>query len=152
MKYFDDIEEFPLWNWRKCTQGEENYTRIRKQLGTKKRDSVAWENLQDQHIEKFGLADDHEKILELKMQMAEMQLDYCIDKNAFLLNAIRVIEEDIKEILDRSMEGASIDDCLMALSKWMGFRLDQKVISVVEFQTYLKAYQTEAKENKRKTA
>lgn len=149
MNYYVSIDEFPLWNWRQCVEGLLNYTRINPKKGKDKNDLLAWEKLFDQNIERFGLAGDHERIIELKLELANLQCDYCIENSPFLLNRIKVLQADIKDILERAQEGATIDECLMALSKWMGFRLDQKVITVVEFNTYLKAYQAEGKQQKK---
>ena len=151
--YIQSIDELSLWNWRKCVDGKIEFTRLKKTVGTKAKDAEAWIKLLDQHIERFGLGKDHEQIINLKLELAELQCDYCIEGNAFLLNRIRMIEQDMKDIIERAQNGATVDECLMALSKWMGFHLKQKEVTVVEFNTYLEGFQKAGKQNKpQKTA
>lgn len=150
MIYINSIDELLLWNWRQCVEGKTEFTRVNIKVGTKEKDAVTWLKLQDQHIDRFGLGTDQERLMELKIELAELQCDYCIDGNDFILNRINAIEQDIIDIIEKAQEGATIDECLMALSKWIGFRVSQKEITVVEFNTYLNAFQKEGKENKPK--
>lgn len=151
--YYETIDEMPLWNWRKCTEGKTEFVRLNKKVGNKKKDADVWTFLYDENIERFGLGKDQETIYELRLRLAELQCDYCIEGNTFMLNEIRMIEQEIIDIVDRIQNGASIDECLMVLSKWMGFRINQKETTVAEFYTYLNAFQDEGKKTKQeKTA
>lgn len=148
--YYDLIDEMPLFNWEQCINGNLNYARINpKSKGKERKDLEAWETLYDQHLQRFGIGSEHQRILDKKIELAELQCEYCIDGNAFLLNRIKMLETDIKDILERTQQGMSIDECLMLLSRWLGFHLSKKQITCVEFQNYLKAYDKQAKEQKK---
>ena len=153
MRQYDLIDEMPLFNWEQCINGNINYCRIdpKSKFGNEKQDLKAWENLYDQYLKKFGLSSDHQRIIDLKNELALAQCDYCIDGNTFLLNRIRMLETDIKDILERSQQGMSIDQCLIVLSKWLKFHLDKKKITCTEFQNYLKAFTNHVSEQQKIT-
>lgn len=143
MKYYDSIDTIPLFNWRRMTDGDLKYSRINIEKGSDQKDLETFTLLMDQYYEEFGIGEDYKRVLELMVEIAKLQCEYCIDGQAFTLNRITILKEDLKEILERPVEG-TLDDCLVYLSKWLGFRLDQKAISVKEFYKYLEAYQKEA--------
>jgi hypothetical protein len=143
--YYSNIDEMPLWNWRKCVEGLLEYCRLNQKKGKGNTDLENWTRLYDQYLARFGLAKDHELVIEKKLQLADLQLEYCENGIDFSLNKIRRLEREIEDILNRTKTGATIEECLMVLSKWMGFRLDQKVTTIMEFQTYLESYEKEAK-------
>jgi hypothetical protein len=145
VKYIESIDEMILWDWRKCLEGKHEYCRVDINKGTEQEDELFYDLLYDQYLQRFGLAKDYERILEIRVEMTEIRCEYCENGNLFLMNRVKVLEAEIEDIVKRSEEGMDTDDCLMYLSKWMGYRVDQKVITIVEFQTYLKAYEKETK-------
>lgn len=154
MKYYDSIDTITLFAWRRVTAGDLTYLRVDREKGSDEEDIAAFELLMDEYYEDFGLGEDYKRVLELMVEIAKVQCKYCIDENEFLLNRVTILKTELNDILERPVEG-TLDDCLVYLSKWLSFRLDQKAISVREFYKYLEAYKKEAqilKNEKQKAA
>lgn len=151
MRYYIEISKFPLINWRDCLGGDKSRTRIDSEKGTADEDESAWEVLHDQYIAKYGVGDDQSKLFELREELAYAQLNYVIDGNTFLLNNINRLESDILEILKRPVEG-SMDDCIIYLSKWLGYHFDQEKRTVTQFHDAMGLYKKEAEEMRKLNA
>ena len=138
-KYYDNIEDFPLWNWRKCHKDLLEYTRQNIDDGTKNEDVQAWKNIRQSYLDEFGLTPDFEHLLNLTEELALLQCDYVINDDRFLLNKIRRVEAEILAIIGRTPENDT-DSILIHLSKWMGQMLNDKIITVKMFHKMLKEY------------
>lgn len=146
-KHWGLIDEFPLFNWMKCNDGDMRYTRLILTEGTEAQDQEAWLNLYDQYIKKYGLAKLHKRMLEVMKQKATLECEFVMTKDRFKLNLIEIEEQRLKDMMANAGEGMKIEDSLVHLSKWAGYRLNPKEISVVEYFNILKQY---GKENSKK--
>jgi hypothetical protein len=104
--YYSDTEMLPLFNWRMINEKNDlTYLRLDKSKGDKKNDSKAWNVILDTYYAEFGLSEDYEVLLELKQDLAVVNCDFAISGNAFLQNKIRHLNEQIKELIERPVEG-----------------------------------------------
>lgn len=147
--YYGDIDEMPLYNWRKCNEGKVHYTRKNLEKGTKKRDHEQWEKTYDSYLAEFGLGQDYARYYELKIELAVIQCEFVETDDRFLLNRIKQLEHEIKELLERE-PGADTDTAIVHLSKWMGSLIDQKKVTVRMFYKMLNEQQKEAEALKKK--
>lgn len=133
-KYFNSIDEIPLWNWWKIREGKYEYSRTEMKQGSEREDIEAFIRINDSYLNEFGFTKDEEKIIELKKELALLQCDYVITGDNFLRNNIRRLEVELEEMLNRD-EGAGIDreEFLIHMEKWIGFRLEPKVITARYF-------------------
>jgi hypothetical protein len=146
-KYWESIDDFPLFNWMKCNDSELQYTRKDLNFGDDAKDADAWMNLWDQYIRKYGLTKLHERMLKVMKEKAILECEYVISKDRFKLNLIEIEEQRLKDMMANAGEGMKIEESLVHLSKWAGYRLNPKEISVVEYFNILKQY---GKENTKK--
>lgn len=140
--HYDTIAKFPLWNWRQCLDGDYTFTRLDPDKGDDVADFLAWEKLYNEYLAQYGLGEDQNRIFELKIDLAMAQMDYVMDGNTFLLNNIKRLQRELKEILEKPVEGG-FDECLVYLSKWLGYHFDQKIRTVTEFHSSMNMYQKE---------
>ena len=146
--YYDDIDEFPWWNWKRCQKGKKEYTRKDINKGTEEEDLKAWEKIYDGYLEEFGLGKDYEYYFELRMEKAMLECRLVLEGNLFLQNRINVLELKIIEILDRG-ESQGDNKVLVYLSKWMSTIIQEKTTSVKMVYQMLEAYQQEAEQAKK---
>ncbi len=140
--YFTDLSEFPLFNWIKCSDGEVIYTRtdVDPEAAEVENDTEAWQNLYDQYIKKYGLSKLYKKLLSLMREKALMECIFVETRDRFKLTLIEVKETELKSALENNGQGMSIDQALVHLSKWIGYRLNPKEITVVEYFNILEQY------------
>ncbi len=141
--YYTDTEYFPLLNWRMVNDKSDfTFLRIDKTKGTEKNDSKAWQLVLDTYYAEFGLSEDYEVLIELKMDLAIIQNDYAITGDMFLQNKIRHLAEQVKELIERPVEG-DLMSAINSISKWQGYRINQKEMSTNEFMYLLRDFKKE---------
>ena len=138
---YKSIDEIPLYNWNKITSGEIEY--IKKNLNEKLSDkklNIAYEILNDDYLDKKGLGLNYKRILDLMKKKAIAECDFAITKNTFKLTEIELYEYQISEKLKDDKNGMSIEKTLVYLSKWLGYRIDSKQITLSEYYIIIEEY------------
>jgi hypothetical protein len=132
----------PCWNWFKVhEEGNFNYLykldnyKIIPKYATS--DTIEkWHNLYQQYIDDIGVNDNYIDYLRLVKRLVIAKCDYAITKDRFLLNEIRMLETDIEETKTDG-KPVTFGETTAVLSKYLGFRLDVKQISVLEYYNYI---------------
>jgi hypothetical protein len=141
-KYYQSIEEIPLFNWQKCLEGDVKYVNLET-----KEDSCnqeAFTKLYDSFLQKRGVNKEYKKYLDILKKKAMLQCEFLITKDNFKLTQIEIEDAKIVSLQKTSEEGLSIDKTLIYLGKWLGYRLDWKIISVSEFYSILEEYEKQS--------
>jgi hypothetical protein len=139
--FYESIEEIPLYNWAKINEG--NLKFILLKIDTEVNElqlSEAWEKLYDDYIVKRGLSKHYQKLLTLMKQKTVLECDYIITGELFKLTEIEIQEEKLREMIQKDAVDISIEKTLIYLSKWIGYRLDWKVITLNEYYLILEEY------------
>ena len=134
-KYYTHIEDCTVYAWTKAIDGD--LTHLRLDGGSELEDSEAWDKVYDSYIVEIGLGKDYNNLLELKTELAETQLDYVIENNRMIINRINALEVEILEILNRKSEGGDMTSTLIMISKWLGYKVDQRNTTVKELYKML---------------
>jgi hypothetical protein len=145
--YYLDID-IPLYNWLKIQSGDLEFSRTELENGTKEKDLESVDSIKESYYKEFGISNEYIRILELYKDIAEAKLDWIIENNDFILNRIRHLEAELKDILERPVEG-DVETTLIHLSKWIGYRIDKKETTVREFYKMVKLYTAEAEARKK---
>lgn len=140
MNYYVDISEITVDRWSKCSNGELKYTRIDLEIGTPEDDLKAWEQLNQNYTETFGISAQHARILQLSKRLTMLELEVIISNDNFLLNEIREIKDELEDIFKVNNIKLDFNKVLITLSKYMGFRLKPTETTVFEFYTILDNY------------
>lgn len=141
MSYYTSIEELPLYNWEKCQNGDLTYTRIDNEETSYELDMKSWEILNYEYMERFGISRHHRRYLELQKRLLLLQMEVLETGNRFLNNKIRQVTDEITNIFkEEKGKGMNIDQSLVYLSKFMGFRLDKRTMKTLEYFTLLNEY------------
>lgn len=134
---FDDI---PLYNWIKCTQGNFEYVLLAQEEIDLKECEQQFNSIFDEYIKNNGLSKTYIRLLELVKKKALLEVDFVITQDEFLLTKIEVCKADIESMKKSQERGISIQETLVILSKYMGYRLDWKVITKSEYDMILQQY------------
>ncbi len=118
------------------------YLRVDKAKGSDSEDIKAWELALDTYYKEFGLSDEYDILLELKLDLAVVHNDFAISGNLFLQNKMRHLQESIDEIINRKVDG-NLSSAINSISKWCGFRINQKEVSTNEFFSLLGDFKKE---------
>lgn len=142
MSYYDSIDTMPIFNWDKCQQGDLTFTRIDDKDVSEHLDAKAWQLLNYEYMEVFGISRSHTKYLMLQKQLICLELELIETGDKFIKNKIRQVREDLQILFveDEGKKGMTIDQSMIYLSKFMGFRLDKRSMSVKEYFTLLNEY------------
>ena len=103
-------------------------------------DVEQWQRVYDQYIEKYGLSELYQKLLETMRKKALIELDFVETRDRFKITEISILEEKLKNMVNNNGKGMSIDQSLVHLSKWLGYRVDIFKTTVAEYFTLLKEY------------
>lgn len=142
MSYYASIDTMPIFNWDKCQQGDLTFTRIDDKDVSEQLDAKAWQLLNYEYMEVFGISRSHTKYLMLQKQLICLELELIETGDKFIKNRIRQVRDELQILFveDEGKKGMTIDQSMIYLSKFMGFRLDKRSMSVKEYFTLLNEY------------
>lgn len=126
----------------KCNEGDLRYTRkeITQEIEPNEDDSKAWERIYDQYIQKYGLSKLYKKLLNLMREKALLECTFVMTRDRFKLTQIELKEAELRGAMANNGNGMTIEEALVYLSKWIGYRLNPKEITVVEYFNILAQY------------
>ena len=149
MSYYTDIEDFPLYNWRKIQEKSLiQYTRKDIEKGNVKNDRAHWELIQDSFINEFGLSKDYKRILELQRDIALLECDLVIEDNAFLQNKIRQLTRELEELRTRGID-SDMDESIHYIESWRKIEINEHTTTVRKFYKLLRTYKKENEQRKK---
>ena len=147
--YYEDIEDFPLYNWRKI-QEKNLFKFVRRDVkeGTAKEDKEYWVKIQDSFLAEFGLTKEYERIIELQIDIAILECDLVINDTPFLQNKIRHLNAELEELRNRGVDN-DMDDTIHYVETWRKIEINEKTTTVRKFFKLLRTYKKESDERKK---
>lgn len=148
--YYEDIEDFPLYNWRKIQEkGLIEYARKDLSKGSVDYDKKFWVKIQDSFLAEFGLSKEYERILELQLDIAELECDLVINDTPFLQNKIRHLNNELEELRNRGVE-CDMDECIHYIEIWRKIEVNELTMNVRKFFKLLRTYKEDSKTRRKK--
>lgn len=144
--YYTDIDEIPLYAYRKAIAGDFTYLRLDRQQGTEEEDTEAWVLLYDSYIAAFGMGDKQEQFSELQLQLIEVNLLFAETGDRFLINEINALAEELNRLLDATDKG-SLADAVAYVMNYKRMVIDERNISAGSFLRLLDLVTKEIKQN-----
>lgn len=138
----------PMFNWTKCLNGDLKYIRKGKR-GNDHADIVYWEKMNDLYIDKFGLSKYNLRLLEQMKKLAMAELEYLATGDRFKLTLIEMETRRLEAMKSTAGTGITLEQGSVYLSKWLGYQIKLKEISVAEYFTLLKEYERYSKETEK---
>lgn len=97
-----------------------------------------WSKLYDQFIKQIGLTKDYLEYLDNVKQLAVLQMEWSIDPSPINKTNVRLKQQEIAE--KHEQKPADYAEIIAQLSKAQGYRIDPKMVSVVEFYSIIKIH------------
>jgi hypothetical protein len=117
---------------------ESNYSYLIKKRGIFGNAESAFENIQRQLVDRFGISETFAEILELKREICELECEVAITDDRFHETFIDMRKHDLEQIL--KVKGSTNEEIKVFIEKWLGFKLNLHEISVAEWFSYLKQF------------
>lgn len=140
-KYYLSVNEFPLFNWFRCHEEQYKYCRRDVNIGNESDDLKAWGIIYDDFIQKIGLGDD----FNIYLDNLKIRAEYCLEfleslkngkRNLFLINKIRMMSIKIEMFESKLVQSENSEiKMLNSVGKFLGFRVPQKEMTVIEYYT-----------------
>lgn len=132
-----DLEEMPINNWRLILEtGDLKYLFKSRKGRVSNRCIDHWDTLQQEYLDEFGIEESYKQILRLEKKLLNLNLDFVIERDRFLLNMIKITEADIKAL--KSEESVKFYEMLDHVEKYKGFAIDPDKYSVKKWYYSLK--------------
>lgn len=151
MLYYDSIEELPIWNWFKIQENDDVSYLLKAQSKLNDDQKIelgqVFERIYQEFLKLFGISDEFYQIISLRREIAIMKLDMYLNNDASMETFIEIKELELAKLL-KSNEGSTTHELKARIEKFMGFRLDEKMVSVKEFYSYIELIKKEFKNGK----
>lgn len=136
-RFYETIEDMPLYNWYKCINGDLYFVRIDdKQLDLQGCEE-AFKKVYESYMNIFGIDKKYKQQIESIKKIALLQCDYLKTKDQFKLTQIEVENAKLELFKKEIASNVTLQQTLIHLSKWVGYRLDWKQVTVYEYYTLL---------------
>jgi hypothetical protein len=139
----------PLFNWIQCNDGNFQFVRVEANTDQEptENDVKNWFVIYDQYLKKYGLGKKYKRLLDVMKKKALLELEFILTRERFKITQIEVEEANLKAMLANKGNGMTIEQTLVHLSRWLGYQLNTKKITVAEYFNILDQY---GKENTKK--
>lgn len=144
VKYYDSIDTMPTFNYLKVVD-EDNITFMIRKKGLFGNHEKAFENIQRQLVDRFGLSESFIEIIELQKEIIALKCEVAISGDKFNNTFIRIHEEELKQKLEQ--KSLKSNELKILIEKWIGFKLNLHELSVSEWFSYLHQYSEFNKQN-----
>lgn len=140
LDYYDTIQELPLINWWKFNESKD-YKYFLKEYSdvsaTKLLElETIYTKLMDEYTSEFGINEHLLLVLEKQIDIAKLKADFMLGEAANI-TLIEVAEIELTALV-RGVNGMGFHEVKAILEKQMGFRIDPKVTTVMEYYSYIK--------------
>jgi hypothetical protein len=136
---FSDLHELPAFNWFRATETK-NLTWLLKDRTKKCSQSKleqVFQDLNDQLIDLFGISDNYLNYM-LKLRAYNIaKAKWLLSDNNFDKTMMLVAQQQLEEIAKQFGESKNVLAEKINAERILGFRIDVKQISVVEYYNYL---------------
>lgn len=141
MKLYESIEDFPVYNWFKCIETKDYSWCLVEKIEVKEDElyklAICFENLYFQFLDRFGISDELNDILDIQNQIKVLEIDLKLGKKtAKIFLNIKKLELEDKLQSDKPKNTTH----KVAIEKYLGFKIDLKSTSVLEYYEYLEDF------------
>lgn len=152
MKLYNSIEEMPVYNWFKCIDVKDYSYCMVDRITTKypyglhiQKCKECFSNLYNEFLDTFGINESLKQVIELQNEITILKIDKVLTENNSLQTFIELKQIELDELINVKAEKTKTYK--VEIEKFLGFRINEKEVSVKEYYEYLEAL----KENGRAT-
>lgn len=143
-KVFRDIDEMPIYNWNKIHETGNLEYLLKDGCKADKYEKMAllrrWKKMYEQFVSRFGFSDEFLSILELEKNIALLKIEKAERGDENIQTFIEIDEIKLqKKKAELSNVKSDFFDIKAGVESSLGFHIDPKKCTVVEFYSYIKA-------------
>lgn len=148
MKIFDkcyrSIDDLPVYNWFKVnTTHDFRYlllpeVRLKLSIDHKIVLLKRWEKIWNQYIKVFGFGEQFLRVLEKKREIALLRIEKAETGDGTIETLIDIAEIELQRIESVKQQQKDFYEIKALLDRSLGFSVDIKKVSVMEFYSYFK--------------
>ena len=145
---YESIHTMPVWNWMEIHEKHDlTYLLVDTRHTARKEDlEKRWDALYSEYIAEFGIHDKYRDYLMKMVHIARMKCDMILTDDFSLQNIIEVEEFELENMI-KDREKIKYMDIVASLSKFMGFHVNTRQITVFEYYSYLRSFERATKNN-----
>lgn len=128
----------PIYNYLQIVEHGNNSALIINPGFFKRNFIKAFENIQRQLVDRFGISEPYMEQLELRQEIAALECDVAITDNRFNNLFINIKKTRLKELQER--KGSTTDEIKIMIEKDLKFYISLHKITVAEWFSYVKNY------------
>ena len=138
MKLYNSIEEMPVYNWFKCIDLKDySYCAIDKINVDLEKCKEAFSNLYNEFLDTFGINESLKQVIELQNEITILKIDKVLTENNSMQTFIELKQIELDELINVKSEKTKTYK--VEIEKFLGFRLNEKEVTVKEYYEYLEA-------------
>ena len=145
--HYKDIDDLPVWNWFKINETDDITYLLheKRKVNSKEQDYLQriFQKIYAKFIDTFGMNDMLRRVLELRRDIAVLQLEKSINNDSSRQTFIDIKEAELKGIILEA-EKETNTNIKAYLDKFMGFHIDERKISVKDYYSYISLLKREA--------
>ena len=139
MKLYNDIADFPIYNWFKCIDTKDYiYCMIERKECDKAQLNeceLAFSDMYSQYLDTFGVSDELQAILRIQNQITIHKIDYVLTGDATHETFIDIKEIELAKLMEvKEVKGNSAK---VAIEKMLGFAINERTVSVKSYYEYI---------------
>jgi len=127
---YKSIDTLPIYNYNKIIE-----TGDFEKYGVNNFDD--WQIIEREFFEQIGYSEKYFEILRIKTDIVMTKANYYKSNNNALKTLIEIKKAKLMQTIGEQV-GGDFDLMIAQISKFMGFRIDIKKVSVKEFYSYIK--------------
>jgi hypothetical protein len=149
---FSDLHDLPAFNWFRATQTKDfSWLLIdRTQEFDQEELEQVFKDLNNQLIDEFGISDNYLNYLMKQRALNIAKAKWLLSQNNFDQTMMMVAEQQLQEITKQFGGNPNKFSEKISAERILGFRIDMKQVSVVEYYNYLNEADKIAKQMTRK--
>lgn len=145
---YRSIEELPIYNWFKI-QNTNNLGWLNKGIDSPEKEISeelikVWDGIFSEFIDTFGIPEKLKEILELKRDIQCLQWEMLITDDGSLETFIDIKQYELEQKTKVEGKSSKINEAKVYLEKFMGFRINEREITVKEYYEYMQVLNKEA--------
>jgi len=141
--YYSEIDEIPLYNWIKCIDGHFQYVSKDAKKYYSQHDVKAFLELFDKYLKYKGFTFEQESFIKMQQSCIAFAAKFLQTGESGYITHFLVAKAQLEKIDPRKTKSKSIPDILIILSKWIGYWIDSKKITLEDYLTMMAAFEAE---------
>ena len=135
---YNSIDEMPIYNWFKCVELKDySYCAKDKSKADLEACQIKFSELYAEYIDTFGISQQLNDILSLQNEILVLKIDLTLTKDNGIKTFIELKELELADKLN--VKQSKTNTAKVAIEKYLGFRINEKEVTVKEYYDYLQA-------------